>query len=214
MSNLKNIFDLFLGKDDLRPEVHTPFVHKGKTYATNLHVLVRCDSNLIDFDFEEHSGAPNVTRLPFQKNIISVIPVDNIDWSKWMTEDEYEGGQDVDCGCCGGDGKFYDFLSYKGKRYDYEYDCPVCDGYGIIEEVGTPTGNKCIPHGYYVKVIDAYIDANYFYLLKKVRELIGEDIILVRHDGSHNPLVFQIGFLEVLIMPVAHTPNDNIIVSY
>jgi hypothetical protein len=40
---LGDIFSLFVGKDQYRPELHKPFQINGKLYATDAYALIRTD---------------------------------------------------------------------------------------------------------------------------------------------------------------------------
>lgn len=216
-SKLSEVFSIFYGYDAMRPVMQKPFVVGDYTYATDGYTLVRCKSEQIDFEFENKETPLNADGAIPIINKSEIVDLDCIDWASMMTKDETIGdGNDVECGHCKGEGGCDDSLYYKGKFYNYEYECPVCDGSGYEqEEQWIPTGNKTFRHTDMVRFKDTTFYARNFYKLKKVKDIIGGDIELISHTGKDKGAMFKIGFLEILIMPCfSHSENNDNVIAH
>ena len=212
---LSDVFSLFYGTDPLRPSMHNPFEVDGFTYATDAYTLVKCKSDLIDFDWHNCETPLKLNNVVPEINTSEIIHLDSIDWASLMDKDETIGdGNDVECGHCKGQGDCEDSFFYKGKFYDYEYECPVCDGSGYEEEEKQiPTGNKTFGSNEMIRLKDTYFYATKFYKLKKVKDLIGGEIELISINANNKGVLFRIGILDVLIMPCMYVSEDNVILN-
>lgn len=216
-TKLKEAFYLFCAEDNGRELFLNPFVVGDKTYATNSYIIIGCDTNKIDFEYENLSTEKHliIENIIPDTNMNKIIDVDSIDWDSFMTSDELIAeSSDVICGHCYGDGVYTDSFVYKNKSYDYEYECPVCHGTGYEElEKMVPTGNKTFTPGTLVSINDtAYISLTNFHMLKKVKDLVGGDVEIASLTQKNKPILFKIGFLDILIMPVA-SEYPNVILS-
>lgn len=213
-SILKSIFSLFCSSDPIRISLTNPFAIDDFTYATDAHALVRCKSDKIDFDYKSEGIPPSADKIIPQPNTSEIINIDSVDWAALMTEDEtINDNNDVVCGNCNGEGTLGDNLSYKGKFYDFEYQCPVCEGAGFEEmSKQIPTGNKTFKEMDMVKLKDIYFYARNLYRLKKVKDLIGGEVELVYHQGPYKAAMFKVSFLEIVIMP-CHAQDDEYVVA-
>jgi hypothetical protein len=212
---LGNVFSLFYSTDVMRPVMLKPFVVGNKTYATDAYTLVRCDNDKIDFEFENNEKPLNIEGAIPEINTSEIISIDQIDWVSLMNKDETIGdGNDVECGHCNGEGSFEDNFFYKGRFYDFEYECPVCDGTGYEEEeMQIPTGNKTFGSNDMVKFKDIYFYATKFYKLKKVKDLIGGEVELISYNSNKRGVLFRIGIVEILIMPCMSNSYDNVVAN-
>lgn len=212
---LGDVFSLFYGRDSMRPVMLNPFIVGDKTYATDAYTLVRCDNDKIDFEFENKEKPLDVEAAIPQINTSEIINVDDIDWKSLMNKDETIGdGNDVECGNCNGEGTCGDNILYKGKFYDFEYECPVCDGSGYEEEETLiPTGNKTFGSSDMVRFKDVYFYATKFYKLKKVKDLIGGDVELISYNSNNKGVMFRIGIVEILIMPCMCNSNEHVVAN-
>lgn len=206
---LETIFSLFYDPNNYRSVFRKPFTFGGKTYATDGYALIFCDNEHIDFDYENEETYDKIESIIPQEAISKIIDVDSIDWNSHMTEDETVGnGNDVICGHCHGEGDCEETLIYKGKWYEYEYECPVCEGCGYeAEEKQIPTGNKTFKREDTVKVDEVYFNAAYFYKLKLVKDFVASPVEFVcsRPAGGN---LFKVGFLNIIIMPKVSFLDD------
>jgi DnaJ-class molecular chaperone len=212
-SLLSDIFELFYGTNTLRPVMYSPFIVGEYTYATDGYALIRCRTEHIDFQYTSSGQSLNVDPIISEVNTSQIIDLDSIDWVSLMRADETVGdGEDIECGHCNGDGSCDDNFSYKGKFYDFEYECPVCDGSGYEEEERqVSTGVKTFSSNDMVKLKDAYFYARNFYRLKKVKDLIGGDVELTSYNGYNRGCMFRIGLAEVLLMPCLASTDDYVV---
>jgi hypothetical protein len=214
-SLISDVFSLFCGLDSMRPVMLKPFVVGNKTYATDATVLVRCDNDKIDFEFENNETPLNVEAAIPEINTSEIVDIDDIDWGSLMNKGETIGdGNDVECGHCNGDGNYEDSFFYKGRFYDFEYECPVCNGSGYEEEEKQiPTGNKTFGPFDMVKFKNVYFYTTKFYKLKKVKDLIGGNIELISYNEKHKGVMFRISIFEILIMPCMANSDEYVVVK-
>lgn len=212
---LGDVFSLFCGTDTMRPVMLKPFIVGDKTYATDAYTLVRCDNDKIDFEFENKENPLNVEAAIPEINTSEIINIDDIDWKSLMNKDETIGdGNDVECGHCNGEGTYEDNFLYKGKFYDFEYECPVCDGSGYEEEERQiPTGNKTFGSNDIVRFKDIYFYATKFYKLKKVKDLIDGDVELTSYNSNNKGVMFRIGVVEILLMPCMVNSDEYVVAN-
>ena len=145
--NEKELLDLFVDADnDLRPMYANPYLKDGYVYAVNGFRLIRIKAEILNGEYEP----TDKMRLP--------IPNDNCDYlitdkdiekalaSVPQEEEVIKIGEDVECLECAGSGKVdWEYTDNNGKMYEYEYDCPVCDGTGYAEETQEKKTGKMIP---------------------------------------------------------------------
>lgn len=212
---LSDVFSLFYGNDPMRKVMLNPFEINGFTYATDAYTLVKCKSDIIDFEWENKEKPLSVDSAVPDYNTAEIINIDSIDWASFMNKDETIGdNNDVECGHCNGEGSVEDSFFYKGKFYNFEYECPVCDGSGYEEEEKQiPTGNKTFGLNDMIKFKDTYFYARVFYKLKKVKDLIGGNIELVSYNKNNRGFLFTIGIVDVLIMPCMYQSDDFVILN-
>jgi hypothetical protein len=210
-TTLEEVFRLFCGNDALRPVLLNPFVVGDKTYATDAYTMVCCDNDKIDFEFTNRETPLNVSNVIPENNTSEIIDIDSVDWNLLLLENETIGdGSDVECGNCKGEGTCDDSVYYKNKLYNFEYDCPVCEGSGYEEEENQiPTGNKTFKLNDKVKLKDVTFFASKFYKLKKVKDLMNCDVELIQYNTTHKGITFKIGFLDVLIMPTMNADDRD-----
>jgi len=214
-SVLSDVFSLFYGTDPIRPVMLKPFIVGNKTYATDGYTLICCDTEKIDFEYENNEPPLKVEAAIPEINTSEIIDIDAVDWVSLMNKDETIGdGNNVECGHCDGEGTCDDSVFYKSKFYNFEYECPVCHGSGYEEkENQIPTGNKTFGSNDMVRFKETHFYATKFYKLKKVKDLIGENIELISYNKNNKGVLFRIGFLDVLIMPSMYYSKDYVVAN-
>jgi len=214
-TKLNKVFDLFVGNDKQRPSMLSPFVIGDKTYATDAYTLVRCDNDKIDFEFDNKETPPSADKIIPLINTSEIIDLDSIDWQSFMTNDEeIQKGEDIECGNCNGYGTCNTTDCYKGRSYYAEYECPVCEGSGIEKEAEfIKTGNKTFKYESAVRLKGVLFRASILYKLKKVQDILNLDVELISNTGVYKPMMFKIGFLEVLIMPITGADEEDVIIE-
>lgn len=215
-TTLQKAFELFYTTHILRPVMCAPFVVDDYTYATDSYTLIRCKSELIDFDFENKHEPLNLEGIINPENTNEPIPINNFDWETYKNTNEMiDSGEDVECGHCNAQGICDDTVYYKSKIYDIEYECPVCHGSGYEEETKQiPTGEKTFQPTALIALKDSKFYANKFYRLKQVSDLFNLPVVLIYYIAKNKASMFRIGNLEILIMPCSIDNNDDVIATF
>jgi hypothetical protein len=210
-TTVEEVFSLFYSTDPLRPGMHWPFVVGNRTYATDGYLMVGCNTDKIDFSYENKEKPIFIDGVIPKVNMQEVLDMDNVEWASLMKADEtISKVENVECGHCKGEGKVEDSLYYKKRYHTYEYECPVCDGSGLEEEEQeVPTVNKTFGREDLVKLKDSYFYLWRFYTLKKVRDLTGGDVELISYSGSGKAVLFRVGIFEILMMPIIASDDES-----
>lgn len=147
--NEKELFDLFVNKDDMEMPITTlkPYRRDGYVYATDGKKLIRVRESVISGEYEatdkmalewpENNCCYTITANDIQK-VLSEIP----------QEEETEiVGHNVKCPECDGDGTvWWEYRDKKFETHEAEHDCPVCDGSGYVEKEKTRKTGRMIPN--------------------------------------------------------------------
>lgn len=204
---LIDAFSLFLGTDDLRPEMQNPFQINDKVYATDAYTLIRCDRSYCDFEVNNPHNAPNCEGVVPTPNTSEVLNLSKLDFDQFKTEDEYElTGEDIECKACDGTG----LVDWEFEHYTKEDDCPVCEGTGYEEEKGSvKTCRKTFGH-FLVKLNDTYFQMKNFYKLIQVQNILGGDITLMYQSSPSKGVLFKVGACEILLMPFLYNQYESV----
>jgi hypothetical protein len=209
------LFESFVSTDDLRLNINNPFEFKDKVYATDGHKLIRCDKNLIDFNWSNSFTSQNAETLFENIQHNRVVKQSIKSFNKLKTEDEFKkNGEDIECSECKGHGVVE--WSYKG--YNEDFDCPACGGSCYsFEGKNIKTGKKTFPkYECYAQIDRAFFDINVLYSIYEAQKVIGEEIIMINVcEETRTPAIFKIGVYELLIMPVINREIEpKIIISF
>jgi len=198
-TELEKLFDLFVGKEQIRPEMLSPFEYEGKIYATDAHVLIRMDKSYCDFKITNPDFLKCGGNIIPDENQNEALKIDKSVFDKYRTEDEYTvTEEEVECSTCHGNGE----VEWEFDNYTMDADCPVCEGEGISEkEVKEKTGNKIFANDVIVKVENCYFKLDLFYKLVEVMNVLGDEVTLISIRNNYSGVMFRINFCEVLLMP-------------
>lgn len=178
MQNQKEILDLFVGHEPLRPILHKPFRQGGYIFASNGKVIIRVDQKIVDRpeQFEATDKVNALTLFHHGDNCDVTITADK------LTEVLGRVPQGVSCQDCSGTGHVdFSFRSRRGNKYYIESECPVCDGTGIID-----------PYFKYVtKLGKGYYVMNHLSVLLQTAKLMGLDTITKVHDSDSLMNIFR-----------------------
>ena len=206
-STLKKAFDLFVSADNIRPTFNAPFEFKDYVYATDVMVLIRCKKENIDFEITNDGKVPkDIEAIIPKENMSKVLCFDRDKFNAFMLEDEYTGGEDVECDTCNGEGE----VEWEFEHYTLEADCPVCDGSGIQSEgKKIMTGRKTFAKTDLVKLNGIHLSAQRFNTLLKAQDIIGGEITAINLGESISPSMFRVGNCEVLLMGIRYIKEDD-----
>lgn len=122
---LEKVYQDFCSKDDYKPNLKKPFYQKGRTIATNGHVLISTDGKLLDCQEMSSPDACNVidscrileTPIELDVDFIRDLIIKNSPLVKIEGERR--------CPDCDGDG-------YRECDMGHDHECDECDGEGKI----------------------------------------------------------------------------------
>lgn len=178
MTKTHQLFNLLLGKEPDRAVYQSPFEINGKVYATDAKALIRCDREVIDFEFTQPDKHPSAEKLIPERNVSMTINLDDI---------KFKDYSDRPCPECSGRGT----VRWTYGEHEKTDECPECNG------AGSNSWAKAL-----VRIGNAYIHIGNAYLLQSVRIHEGKEIKVVRVGIPVQALLFEVGNFEVLTMPV------------
>jgi hypothetical protein len=202
----QEIFELFVGNDDLREWMKVPFVYASHVYATDAYTLIRTLD--VNMEFKAEKCASNVDMSSIiPKNAVSLdLDLKNLDLNQYKTEDEWTDDDEE----CDGSGEVdweYDGVT---KTHYKEDDCPVCKGKGYLEnskKTGNKTfGNQQIKFVCGKKSVD--IKVKYIERLQLLQKELDCKIEVL--NCSDNKLFCSLDKYEVLIMGVNNYDLNNV----
>lgn len=209
------ILRFFVGNDEMRPAMMSPFIQEDFAIATDAHALICFKKELLgESKVKPNEKAPNALAvIPAEENMS--MEFDTIEMRKQISKSrkiaketyEVKKSKCPDCDGCG----FvdYEFSDYKGKRHEIEETCPTCkseDEWIAIKN--RKTGDEIENFKELFKIKNSFIDVNLFEKLVKTAELLSvEKIKLVYRKSELGIHKFNIGKCTICIMPV-YQPKD------
>lgn len=199
-SKLLETFNSFTSDNNLKKVMNSPIEHEGKIYATDAHVLIRMDKQHCDFDINNEYVSPNFEAVMPKRNMDSLFSINVPFLDAYKTEDEFkEVGEDEECDTCKGSGD----VEWEFEEHTKDDDCPICKGSGYKKESRrVKTGKKTFVTGDCFSINGVYVDMKYLLKVAEVAGTFGKEIKLVSLSLPNEPILFEVGFLEILVMPV------------
>lgn len=202
------VFSLFVMKDqeDDRHAFRAPFECNDRIYATDAHVLIRCDKSFFNNNEQIPSNYPKTESIFPEVTQHTVFRLSSESFEDYKTDDEIAySGENVECTECDGTGE----VTWEYKHHEMDADCPKCGGDGLESEARPyKTGNKTWGR-FVVKVGPAHFKIEFISKLFEVKNLIGGDIVMLSEPRKDKALLFKINFCEVLIMPFMLYSDDE-----
>lgn len=193
---------LICSNDDLRKWMTEPFSVGNHTASTNGWSLLVIEKKSDYPDMSEKTKSVYPVELSFTnkleiakvKEAIRKIPLIDC-YDKVISK----------CDACYGNGNVDFEFEHKGRTYEVESECPVCDGEGQTEQISkTPNGKKEIDVSKYVRLGVDRLNIERLFELIKVAELKGVDEVLYQLPVGNKPVAFKIGCDTILfLMPVS-----------
>lgn len=181
----------------------SPFNCSGRTMASNAHILVAVPS-VGDYPYTPSKKMQSA--YPFEKTMRVPIALENFktELAKYPTEPVFDR---VDCDACDGEGSVEWTCELKGREYKDDHDCPVCDGDGYFRY---KTGKVEIDEDEYFRLGVSVFRIAVISKLVRIAELAGADEVVLVSQAELSESVFEIGEIEVLIMPVGCSREEVI----
>lgn len=185
------LFGPYLSKDDLRPQLATPFQQDGFVCATDAYALLRVRRDLLKGEYPERDN-PAVSKILTPWNCGDIYSLKQIEEAiakcPAEEEEEYVRGE-TDCPECDGEGKVkWEYTDSRGHTHHKYHECPVCDGSGIGEEaVYRKTGRMVVTPEAAVDVGGVNLYASRLSPLASSMRLLGVE--RVRHTAKYQDRV-------------------------
>jgi hypothetical protein len=198
------LFNLFVSKDDLKPDLLKPCKQNGFYYATDAYSLIYMPTYIMELPFEEQSK-PHFDKV-IPKTLDCNISFDfnllkqpkNVELMKEVLFDE------VKCEQCNGDG-------YLECDLGHNHDCKNCDGVGYYETNRRLTGRLILPNDKYYKIDGVVFSSEQINKLVRVCEILNVTTINKLTGNEKKGNIFSIGNVNVLMMPKYYEVEDKII---
>ena len=203
MKNEKQVFELYVSNDKLRPVMNAPFIQNGCVCATNGHALIRVAKSETKEEYA-HSAKPNCNAVFLKtkkEEVITFKRLEELLAEVEQVEETKQVGKSIECEECEGTGE----VSWEYKRWTENDECPVCDGSGYSSEVKhIPTG-KMIPNPQEAILLgDKTFRAGYVSVLAKTMELMEIYSVVMKYNEKkpYEQAVFNFNInTDVLLMP-------------
>ena len=197
----------FCGVDDcLRPVLQKPFVNKNfndEVWASDGHLLMMVQKGICRCKYHEESERFNKRIHVKPVNCNSIVNLKNIEeaCSRFKLEKELKKvWKEKKCPECHGKG----VVTWHYKGYDLEDDCPVCDGYGEIDDdCWVETGNMILPRDSFLRIDGTVFNARTIVKAVEGLRLLGFEQMLHTVSVDTNANMFRVADgVDLLIMPM------------
>lgn len=230
MNPYREILDLFVSKDELRPEMCKPFRQEDWAIATDGHSLVKIPFSLLGekSDVNFNDKAPNALSVIPEPNRSDFFDALDLFGSIYEAKKEFAKiykVEEIECPDCKGTGMAtFQLVGSDHETYFIDSECPVCEEMGCYEQVThIPTGKIMKEEVYAVVEIEGvYFNANLIARIDSVAEILNERKVKriycdkTPESGVRKAQLFRIGEVEMLFMPLAQTAKseNNIITVF
>lgn len=204
---MKNIIDevllLYVSREDHNPKYRIPFLRHPYIYATNGHILIRVNENIVQTKYDGSKLNPeSMFGLSNCDHIITIDELKTLVSSPdiGMMDETTTTGKNIVCKECNGDG----VVEWEYGRWSEDFDCPACGGSGYEEsEKEVPTGNKIPDPCHPINLHNTHFRFMYIQMLIKTMQSLGlSEIRLVRQEPDKGNLFVINEDIQVIIMPV------------
>lgn len=183
--------------EGFRPAIEKPFEQDGYVCATDTHILIRVERELVGVDYSTPTNAPMVSRVMPEPNPSFIITRDDIFDALIKCGIDNIDRETEDCPHCHGFGDVtWEFYDNYGDRHTMVEDCPCCDGEGEVKN-GIDKYIAIKDH-----VFLAYFLIKIFYVMRELE--IEEADVTVSKPQSH--LFHLTDGIDILLMPL---PEEN-----
>lgn len=207
IKNETELLEMFTAGDGVRAFTYVPFLHPvyNEVWATEGHVVIRISLDRLNKHYEPVNGCERL-KLPKVlkpchlsctykaiRQALDACPlVDEV-----VTEEIEE-----DCKECGGTGEVeWEYTDDNLHRYFHNFDCPVCDGDGvIIHKLETHTGKKVHDENAIVKIGNSFFRWYYLDIVAKALAHIGADVISITENDHFGMTEFVFDSIKIGLM--------------
>lgn len=205
----ETLFDLFVGNDIYRPQLHKPFLQDGYVVATNANIMIRVRQELLKEEYAENSHAPIVSKVLTSCNFDKTVTLEKLEAAIAqcpLGDEEILISEAIDCSDCDGDGEVeWEYTDKNLNTYREYHKCPVCHGSGMSRPAKyRKTGRKVPEYNAPIDVYGLNFSAILLMTLCDAMRLLGlsQAQYIARHIGKAN-IFHLIDGVEVIIMPLS-----------
>jgi|GEM_PF-4330908 len=213
------ILHLFVGNNETRPALMSPFIQEDFAIATDAHAIICFKKELLrGSKVKPNEKAPNALAvIPAEENMS--MEFDTIEMrkqiltSRKIAKETYEVKKGKCPDCFGYRYVQYEFSDYKGRSHEIEDTCPTCENEDEwITYKNRKTGNEIESFRELIEIENALIDVNLFEKLVKTAELLSVDKIkLVYRKNELSVHKFYVGKCTICIMPVYQEGENDLV---
>lgn len=199
----------FCGNDEYRPKLAHPFFDGVDVCATDCYWLMRVKPEAYGLELP-NPGPKRIEAKPLKKPL--VLSVENLVSAFLkcdLVDEKVIVSPEVKCEECDGTGEVeWEYCGNEKKNYYEYFDCPICEGSGVLREAVTRNTGRKIPEKLNNSIsingvaFDAY---RLFYIVEACNELGVETVFITSlgKPGSCDPAVFKLNeHCEVVLMPI------------
>jgi hypothetical protein len=215
MNIYNEILNMFTRSEDLSSWMSAPFVIGNKVFATDNNSLIAMHEYKVDTQgmcSQENERLRDV--YPINEKCLEVITFNAL--SKYMDKvpliDEFvEKDETVECAECDGSGDVtYHYESKGGDEYEGEFECPICNGLGVVGSVvKTLTGIKIPNPKALCNMWGSTFRIKQIYRLYKVMKMLGGKDLVFHGPADNKSYLFSVEDIEIIIMPVVRSVDDD-----
>ena len=218
MKKIEKALKSIIKSNEYSSWMEKPFTIGNNVYSTDCYCMIKVNKELVSvFDYCQKEESSNIIINLFdfkQKNLLTIdVELLKHDLAKIPLVDEC-GNSDTEGKCkeCDGDGT----VEWEYQSHMKEMDCPECDGDGVITESNKlKTGRKIKAEGYFIDFNNTRFTTCIIEELINVAGLLEvSKIELINQTSPNKPITFQIGVVQMLLMPVLFTENQNLLAKY
>ena len=203
--NYDKAFQLFVSKDELRPDMLTPFKQDNKYFATDAMAIIFIPIEEVELNYPERSRPQCSAVLPKEDVMNIKINISDIEEKliPEMIEEFTEEEKETDCAECSGTGEVEFEYNTHIETYYLEADCPLCKGAGSITKTDAKPTGKTIPNpsqkykmqgtGFHYWQLKRLVDACKILDVETITKTNGTE----RHGN-----LFKCGKATIMIMPI------------
>lgn len=203
--NEEELLAPYVSNDDFRAKLMKPFLSNGYVCASDIYALLMVKEELLSGKYE--SNGIDVTNVITKSNNRAVYTLEELQKAVCdsMTGDEEKiVSPRIDCDECDGDGTVeWEYISSFGRRFTQYFDCPICEGSGVIADaIVRKTGKKCALDDDLISIQSLKFQTTQIAKMCETMKLLSIDKAeyIARHQSKGNRFRLAEG-IEVIIMP-------------
>lgn len=211
----KLFFSLYFDTDAPHKEIQAPRDRGEFVMATDCHILIKVDKNLLKEKYEE-ATKPNLYPIEPNRNVrLNLSQLERAILKYPLEEEEEEIAPAVPCPHCDGEGFVeWQFEDKNGYIHTSDDTCPVCNGTGNQRAAKIrKTGRKFPKYNLTMMVDGIPFNAYYIAVIAESMKQLGiSEIYHTRVCEGANPNIFKIAEgIEVILMPIL--PGEEVFAS-